>query len=243
MANDIIKELKNTYKPRKIIDDKIFVSRVIYRPISFYLTVPFIKMGFSANGVTWLRLVIALVGIVFLFFGFMISGSSLLFFSALLDYVDGNIARFRKQNSHFGQLLEDISDTFVESLIPFAVSVGLYGDNLFFLIIGAITALAISFRGVVTYRLQAGILKVEATKNLEEKKVVSRKSYNLANYLIFSLRREKYFMLGGILIFAIAGMMNLFLLIRFFASSCYFLFECAQTLVQARRTLNIYKQP
>src|SRR3989344_4737485 len=237
--NSIINQLREAYGSKESIDRKISVSRFIYRPISFYLAVPFVRLGFSANGVTLLRFLIAIVGFFLLARGgyaLMLAGSVVLFFSALLDFVDGNVARFRKETSHFGTFLEDVTDTVVKAVIPLAVSIGLYmradyvlisfGNQIpqgLILIMGATAALAIAFQGMLSYRLRAALLEMEGAKTdarptsahpqppLEGAPSVSQR---LANGTVFWLTREAYFMLGGITLFAIFNIMSVFLLIR-----------------------------
>ena len=264
--NSIISQLREAYGLKESIDRKISVSRFVYRPLSFYLAVPFVRLGFSANGVTLLRFLIAIIGFFLLAVGgyaLMVAGSVVLFFSALLDFVDGNIARFRKETSHFGKFLEDVTDTVIKAIIPLAVSIGLYmrADYLLIslnnqvphgliLIIGATASLVISFQAILSYRLHAALLEVESIKTGIKPTSVNSRSpdydhpkalQRFANYTVFFLRREAYFMLGGIMLFAIFNIMSVFLLIRWVASFIHFIFECIQTLIRARRGLNIYR--
>lgn len=265
-SNSIVQQLREANTVKNGIDRKISVSRFIYRPISFYLAVPFVLLGFSANGVTFLRFLIAIGGFFFLAAGgyaSVVAGSAILFLSALLDYVDGNVARFRKQPSHFGKFLEDVTDMIVKAIIPLAASIGLYMrpdyvlssfdrpvPGVLILIMGATAALAISFQGVLAYRLHAALLEIRTPATDVEPASAEPRSprqgapslaQRLANGTVFLLRREAYFMLGGIVLFAIFDIMSVFLLIRWTASLIHFTFESIQTLRRAHRALNIYR--
>lgn len=263
----IVRQLREANTVKNGIDRKISVSRFIYRPISFYLAVPFVLLGFSANGVTLLRFIIAFGGFFLLAKGRyvpMVAGSAVLFFSALLDYVDGNIARFRKQPSHFGKFLEDTTDTIVKALIPLAASIGLYLrpdpilssspyhiPGILILMMGATAALAISFQGMIAYRFHAALLEAKepnaapARSSAEHPKPprpgAPSPSQYLANSIVFLLRREAYFMLGGIVLFAIFDIMSVFLLIRWIASLTHLAFESLHTLKHAQKALAIYR--
>jgi phosphatidylglycerophosphate synthase len=106
-----------------------FVSRYIYRPISFYLTVPFVWMGFTGNQVTVLRGVLALFAAALVAMpkqGWMLLGSLLYAFCVLLDYVDGNLARLQGTTGGVGAFLEEVVDQIGPSLFPLGVGIGLY---------------------------------------------------------------------------------------------------------------------
>jgi phosphatidylglycerophosphate synthase len=134
-----------------------YVSRFIYRPVSFYLTIPFVWTGCSANQVTMLRIVLALLSAVLVatkFRSLVLFGSSLYAFCVLLDYVDGNLARLNGTASEFGGLLEELADQVGPSLFPLAIGVGLYFrpdrllrlvgsvDPVWALLVGALTSIS-----------------------------------------------------------------------------------------------------
>lgn len=134
-----------------------YVSRFIYRPVSFYLTIPFVWMGCSANQVTLLRLALALLSAVFVatkFRSLVLLGSMVYALCVLLDYVDGNLARLYGTAGEFGELLEELADQVGPSLFPFAIGVGLYFrpdrlmrlvgpvDPVWALLVGALTSIA-----------------------------------------------------------------------------------------------------
>ncbi len=267
-ASSILDRLRKAYGTKEFIDRKISVSRLIYRPISFYLAVPFVWLDFTANGVTLFRFIVAMIGCIFLAIGgssSVLIGSIILFFAVLLDFVDGNIARFRGETSHLGKFLEDVTDTIIKAIIPLAVSVGLYSQADYFLtslnssldpalilIVGAVASISIAFQSILTYRLNASLLELEVEKDATVTKKISadsssfvqvkpKISQRLVNLLIFLLIRESYFMLGGIIFFGIFNVMSIFLFIRCFASVIHFILTCAQTLVRARRSLGIYR--
>src|SRR4029077_16277142 len=109
-------------------DEESLISRFAYRPVSFYLTVPFARLGCSANSVTLLRIPVATIGTMLMATGLwslMLAGSILRALGTFLDYVDGNLARFSKSASAPGELLDGIAHIFERSLLPIGIAVGL----------------------------------------------------------------------------------------------------------------------
>lgn len=103
----------------------------VLRPISFRLTPLFIRLGFSANAVTALGMLLLICGLVFISLGAthrynFIIGAALINISILLDYIDGNIARWRGQSSQFGALFDHIVGQVYCSFQPICLGLGLY---------------------------------------------------------------------------------------------------------------------
>ena len=155
----ILGRLKESYDAEAMDADRKrdFLYFYVCRPVSFYLTVPFVQAGLSANQVTVVR-----IAIVSLALGLFISGSYwavvlgglLYLLNWFLDFVDGNIARLRGPTG-FGGFIDAVSDGMVKVLLPLAISFGLFirPDQIlasfdylietpFILIVGAITAVA-----------------------------------------------------------------------------------------------------
>lgn len=83
----------------------------IYRPLSFYVTPPFLALGWTADGVTALQFGIALLMLPAALAGGF-AGASLIVGLALLmqvlDCVDGNIARVTQRYSAAGGMLDGL---------------------------------------------------------------------------------------------------------------------------------------
>lgn len=267
-AKSIIASLKAAYhrNPKKKFDQNdSFISRYIYRVLSLFLAVPFVRLGFSANQVTALSFSTALAGIAFLLSGTqpaVILGSIIWALSVILDYVDGNIARLHGKTNHFGKFLDGMAGTIVNVLLPIAVAIGLAnrpdkvladfgGDpagQVVILVLGALTALAICLQSLVSYRFRLACF--EAQVNIPGGgKAASSNSQTTANYIKrmlygirFCLKTEAYFMLTGIILFAALDILSIYIMVRFFARSLDCLMEVAKSFVQARSLLAVYRE-
>ena len=109
-----IADIKNSYDKKKLIKEKKndFFMYLIYRPISFYFTPPFLKLKISANIVSLMNLFICLLLPASAFINSSLSFvyiAILTFFYFILDCVDGNIARITQKSTPLGQYLDSFA--------------------------------------------------------------------------------------------------------------------------------------
>jgi phosphatidylglycerophosphate synthase len=254
-APSLIRQLKAAYGAKEALDrtDSV-VSRFLYRPLSFYLSVPFARFGWSPNQVTLFGFILALIGMIFLGSGTRtgaVAGSLLCFFQVLLDYVDGNLARLQKKGSHLGKFIDGIVDTFIASVLPIAVAVGVYTDYVrrgemapaeakWILVIGGITGVAIALQSLLVYRLRAARFEASsgtAQPTSDRGAPVSSRTRSILGSIDHALRTEAFFMLLGLVLFALADALLAYLIIRCVARVSALAVETARTLVIARRDL------
>lgn len=81
----------------------------------------FIKLGFSANGVTILAFILGTIAACFVYFRLPVIGILILWVSGFLDAVDGTVARISKKSSPIGTLLDIVFDRLVEIFILLAL--------------------------------------------------------------------------------------------------------------------------
>jgi len=122
--------LNQAYDARTRATDRraSLISRYVYRPTSILLTLPFIYLGFSANQVTFLRIPVALLSAYLFAIGSpyrVLLGSVLFAIGTLMDYVDGNLARYYGTAGMFGAALDGAVHVIERTLMPMAVAVGL----------------------------------------------------------------------------------------------------------------------
>lgn len=93
-----------TWKKKK---DPI-LSRLFYRPLSYWISAPIASVGISANTVSFFSLIISLGACILFSLGLPVFGALLTNIWLLLDCVDGNIARSIKKQK-YGEFADALS--------------------------------------------------------------------------------------------------------------------------------------
>lgn len=81
------------------------------RPLSFPVAWVFLRLGFSANQVSYLSVLVSLLAASLMFTGkqaIVVAGAVMFNFWAVLDCVDGNVARVRRQTSKYGAFADAV---------------------------------------------------------------------------------------------------------------------------------------
>jgi phosphatidylglycerophosphate synthase len=114
----------------KAADDRNEIwTYYVVRPVSFHLAAVFIRVGITANQVTWLSFAVLSAGCALLGFGSYLAavlGAGLINAWLLLDCVDGNIARYQKTSSTYGAFLDTIGGYGAYALVFLAAGIGAY---------------------------------------------------------------------------------------------------------------------
>ena len=127
------------------------LARFFFRPVSFWLSVGFLRLGCTPNQITWVSWLFALAGC----FGFVLGGDQENFISftfiiiwALLDYADGSMARFLQQRTSFGHFIDVIGAYYVIAFLPICMAIGVVNSghfseafNYYCLILGAFSSI------------------------------------------------------------------------------------------------------
>jgi phosphatidylglycerophosphate synthase len=126
----VLEKIKRAYDDKTRAGDveMDFLRSHVYRYISFWMTVPFVRAGWTADQTTWVRIVVGVAGLGLLMVGnywVQVAGAWLLLLNVILDYVDGNVARV-SGSTFFGGFLDDIADILIKAVTPLCVAVGLY---------------------------------------------------------------------------------------------------------------------
>lgn len=130
LKNISVNELRSNYKQhQKLEQDKNeLMGFYIVRPLSFYPTAICMNIGLTANQTTWISLVVLVAGCFLLAVGnywTAFTGAALLNIWLVLDFVDGNIARYEKACSLYGEFIDALG-AFLAHLSFFAAGVGFY---------------------------------------------------------------------------------------------------------------------
>ena len=153
-------------------DKNELLGYFVIRPLSFYPTAVFMNLGLTANQTTWISIVVLILGCLLLTVGSYfaaVAGAALLNVWVILDFVDGNIARYEQTSSRYGELLDALG-AFVAHIAFFAAGIGFYfsGSSRFvsgstwmwesypavILILGAIASLAAIWARLVYHKFR-----------------------------------------------------------------------------------------
>jgi phosphatidylglycerophosphate synthase len=132
---EIIQEMRDVCQLRspnaqgKMVWVGHWLSRLLFRRFSIYITWLFVKAGISANATTFLGMVLALAGVglcVPHVLWLNVVGFLLLTMDAVLDCVDGEIARWTRKSSLRGFFLDLVSHLVCNALMAGIVALHLY---------------------------------------------------------------------------------------------------------------------
>ena len=153
---DLKKKINN--RPETV---NFFTSNYIYRPISIYFTYIFLSLSISANTVTLLSIFSSIIGAGILLLAevsLLPIGYFFFWFFYLLDFSDGDIARYNSSNSLTGHFLELLAHYIVNTL--FFLSSGyaffsLTGNAIFLLlsVIGLIGDILIKIKNPLIWQV------------------------------------------------------------------------------------------
>ena len=125
-------DIEAMYGPKKQEDSSEFFAFHFVRPVSFWIATMFAIFNVSANTVTWLSLVVGLIGIfAFTVDGYMadLVGSILIFVWLILDHVDGNLARYYRTQGSYGDFLDSIICYVIFAITPVAIAHSVASGN------------------------------------------------------------------------------------------------------------------
>ena len=177
-------------------------AHFVLRPLSFYVAYPLINRGISANQVTFASLTSGLIGCAFLSLGFywaVVIGAGIINIYALLDYVDGDIARATKTVTKYGAAIDGTSYMIVTSLLFIVIRIGLH--NPLYLILGFTASLIRILRYAITFQA-----KLSSTNNLSRVYILGVMAITSRDPVLF--------------VCAIAGLLPVFLIFYVFANAC-----------------------
>ncbi len=194
-------ELNNLVMPpaKRQAEKTNFWVALIVRPLSVLFTLPFVNSKVSPTTITKISEVIVIAGAFFLMLWptsmiIKLVGWFLFFIWAVLDGVDGNLARATNQCSSLGELWDAIGGYSAMVLLYFSAGVvAFYDTNLFtfwdpyvFLIIGGATSLFSIFPRLVLHKKEVIYHGDKTAKELRDKKNFSLSKVVAMNFLSVS---------------------------------------------------------
>lgn len=85
---------------------------------------PLAKLGLTPNQLTFIGLVISLLGAYFFAQGFQRNAALILLFGSLIDALDGTLARLTGKTSRFGAFLDSTFDRLSDAAVLFGIGYG-----------------------------------------------------------------------------------------------------------------------
>lgn len=161
-----IRELRKICQPYSLKEElKFGLRNYIARLFSIFLTKIFLIFRMTGNQVTMLSILTGVIAGVFFLKGvylYSLIGALIFQLSWLLDYSDGEVARYRKQVSVGGEYLDLFNHHITQTFLLFCIGFGLYSVNgkLFYLIFGFLASISILYITMVrTEKYKLFILK------------------------------------------------------------------------------------
>lgn len=126
-----IRELRKICQPTQKDVYQIFRDR-LYRKMSIYLTKFFLYTPITANGVSFIMILSGIFSAILYMKGeYFYSLAAIFMFQlyVLLDFTDGEVARYKKQFSKRGAYLDLMSHIIINPLLIMGMAVGAYFNN------------------------------------------------------------------------------------------------------------------
>ncbi|MBI2523036.1 CDP-alcohol phosphatidyltransferase family protein [Candidatus Woesearchaeota archaeon] len=178
-----IKELRkicyrNSNKKRPLYMDMVTMK------VSIYITKLFLYTPIHADHVSMLMILLALIGSGMIAFGpivIMFIGITLIHLSVVLDNVNGEVARYRKEGSLMGSFLEEFYHTLSIPFIFFSLGYGIFSQTgtraaILFGFLAAIFASPIVLTAIKTAVVKKGMDRLEEKRGMLPKKYTIPKS-------------------------------------------------------------------
>ena len=175
---------KKTMSPEKrAIAHNDYFAFYIGRPISYVLTIPFLYLNLMPNTISLLSMIPLIIGFIMSYFAktksTLIFVWILFFVWNLLDGVDGNVARFKKQFSKIGSVYDAMSGYLAMVLTFFSVGIaasnfrGILDNYLFdkeiYIILGALSGIFVIFPRLIMHKTISTLMDYSSTKAVKDK--------------------------------------------------------------------------
>ncbi|HDL5700406.1 TPA: CDP-alcohol phosphatidyltransferase family protein [Mannheimia haemolytica] len=155
----------------------------IGRPLSYWLTIPFLKTKLTPNQISYLSIIPIFIGFLLMMFfkskAILVLGWLMFFLWNLLDGVDGNLARYKKQFSKDGSTIDAMAGYASMAITFLAIGIAasnydnLIFDDKYFIVLGALSSISLIFPRLVMHKYINTVGKDEASEGIKDKKSFS----------------------------------------------------------------------
>lgn len=218
MNRELLDRIRSGYDERKRAFDDLFVLAPWLRRVSFYPTAAFVQWGVSATQATYVSLLFGVLAWPLLAHGggfWMFAGVVCVWIWSLMDYVDGNIARFSGTSSSYGKFLDDFGGVVIQVGTFYAIGLGLYRDppkDLLdpgvYLVAGSLTSLTLLLSSALHLKFHAVFSGAEQ-KSADEPKA---EGSSLLVWIYRNVTKTPGIVLPLMLLAAVLGRLDVFIL-------------------------------
>ncbi len=176
-------------------EDKFaLVSTNISRPISIWLTIPLLNTNIQATTITKLSVVSMIIGFVVLYFSksleYSLLGWSFFFIWAVLDHVDGNIARYKNECSLLGDLWDTMGGYIAMILMYYSAGIMAFKESYCFdflesyhyLMLGSATSILAIFPRLMMHKKKSSL-----SNNYVGREFTDKKNFNIPKIVMMNL--------------------------------------------------------
>lgn len=171
---------------REQCKDDLF-SFYIGRKITYWMTIPFLYTRLTPNHVTFISILLLIVGFVVNCFA---NTKSLMLFAwlcyflwSLLDGVDGNMARYRRQFSKMGDIYDTMGGYAAYALLFLGMGIGAYFNTgniniiprIYYIIFGALSSISSIFPRLIYQKIKASFKGDQGADRVRNNKSLIRK--------------------------------------------------------------------
>ena len=185
------KEIANrTMSPEKrAVAHNDYFAFYIGRPLSYVLTIPFLYTSLSPNIISLLSIVPLIVSFILFYVAsskvILVIGWLLFFLWNLMDGVDGNVARYKKQFSKMGSVYDAMSGYLAMVFTFFSIGMSashFHGvldnfvniDKSLYIVLGALSGIFMIFPRLVMHKSISALMDASVVQNVKDKEHFSQ---------------------------------------------------------------------
>lgn len=160
---------------KKAMAKNDYFAFYVGRPLSYLLTVPFVKTNITPNQISYLSIIPLIVGFIIMIFTtdfvVLLLAWFLFFLWNLLDGVDGNLARYREQYSKDGSVVDAMAGYVAMVLTYFGAGIvaAHLNDSDIYIILGALSGISLIFPRLVMHKYINTVAQDESVSSIKDK--------------------------------------------------------------------------
>ncbi|HET5568661.1 TPA: CDP-alcohol phosphatidyltransferase family protein [Streptococcus pneumoniae] len=168
-------ERKTMSPAKKAMAKNDYFAFYVGRPLSYLLTVPFVKTNITPNQISYLSIIPLIVGFIIMIFTtdfvVLLLAWFLFFLWNLLDGVDGNLARYREQYSKDGSVVDAMAGYVAMVLTYFGAGIVAthLTDSDIYIILGALSGISLIFPRLVMHKYINTVAQDESVSSIKDK--------------------------------------------------------------------------